>query len=181
MNDPKSKELSSGTESSDTGAELQASTVDYDIVALSTTIYFNREGDHDHNGMLFVLEANVPILEYIEALARQGSRPRPGVQTPNLQTLFAEAAPRAQDIEVHLPLTPEQARGPHPLVRPLVLRARLGDTVKVTLRNQIRDRDVGLHLVSGGYDVETSDGSHVGANPATLAGFGSTQIYTCVL
>ena len=102
MNDPKSKELSSGTESSDSGAELQASTVDYDIVALSMPIYYNREGDHDHNGMLFVLEANVPILEYIEALARQGSRRKPGVQTPNLQTLFAAAAPRSQDIEVHL-------------------------------------------------------------------------------
>jgi manganese oxidase len=64
MNDPKSKELSSGTESSDTGAELQASTVDYDIVALSMTIYYNREGDHDHNGMLF---------------AAGGKRPDPGV------------------------------------------------------------------------------------------------------
>jgi hypothetical protein len=58
MNEPKSKQVPPGTESSDTGAELQASTVNFDVVALSMTIYYNREGDHDHNGMVFALEAN---------------------------------------------------------------------------------------------------------------------------
>ena len=157
---------------------MQVSPPDYDVVAVSMTIYYNREGDHDHNGMVFALKANVPILEYIEALARQGGRRRPGAQAPDPQTLFAAAAQRAQDIKVHLPLTPEQARGPHPLVRPLVLRARRGETVTVTLENQIRDRNVGIHLVGGGYDVKTSDGSQVGANPSSLVGFGSTRIYT---
>ncbi|HEX5906402.1 MAG TPA: hypothetical protein VFY56_05230, partial [Propionibacteriaceae bacterium] len=69
MNEPKSKEVPPGSESSNTGATVQASTVDYDVVALPMTIYYNREGDHDHNGMLYALEANAPILKYIEALA----------------------------------------------------------------------------------------------------------------
>jgi manganese oxidase len=83
----------------------------YYVVALPMTIYYNREGDHDHNGMLYALEANVPILKYIEALARQGSRRRPGVQAPDPQSLFAAAAQRAQDIKVHLPLTPSRQDG----------------------------------------------------------------------
>jgi hypothetical protein len=34
------------------------------------TIYFNREGDHDHNGLMFALTENVRILKYIRALMR---------------------------------------------------------------------------------------------------------------
>ena len=30
----------------------------YDVVALQMTIYYNREGDHDQNGMLFTLKEN---------------------------------------------------------------------------------------------------------------------------
>src|SRR3712207_8901198 len=40
--------------------------------------------------------------------------------------------------------TPEQARQPHPLVRPLVLRARRDERLTVTLHNHIQGRAVGL-------------------------------------
>ncbi len=150
----------------------------YDVVALQMTIYYNREGDHDHNGLLFALKANVPILRYINALARQGRR-RPGTPAaPDPGALFPAASARAQAIGVDLPVTPEQARRPHPLVRPLVLRARRGETVTVHLCNDVRDRYVGVHLVGGRYDVKTDDGSQVGANPSSLADFGQTRTYT---
>ncbi len=61
-------------------------------------------------------------------------------------------------------------RTPHPLVRPLVLRARVGETVEIHFENHINDRHVGMHLVADGYDVLTSDGAHVGKNPSSLAG-----------
>lgn len=62
---------------------------------------------------------------------------------------------------------------PHPLVRPLVLRACAGEVVEVAFWNHIEDRIVGLHLVGGGYDVRTNDGAQVGANPDTRVPFAS--------
>jgi len=53
---------------------------------------------------------------------------------------------------------------PHPLVRPLVLRACAGETVEVTLTNHLKNRRVGLHLVGEGYDVAGNDGAQVGGN-----------------
>src|SRR4028119_1145327 len=81
----------------------------YDVTALQMTIWFNRDGDHDHNGMVFALTKNVPILKYIDAL---GKADRPGGQYPPDQLRQAAAA-RAEEIEVDLPLTPAQARQPH--------------------------------------------------------------------
>ena len=59
---------------------------------------------------------------------------------------------------------------PHPLVRPLVLRARVGETVEIVFENHIRERRVGIHLIADRYDVTQSDGAHVGINPSSLAG-----------
>jgi hypothetical protein len=70
------------------------------------------------------------------------------------------------------------AKTPHPLVRPLVLRARCGETVEVRFTNHIQGRCVGMHLVGDGYDVRTSDGAAVGANPSSLAAPGQTLTYT---
>lgn len=145
--------------------------VHYDVVAIPITIYYNREGDHDHNGMMFALCDNLPVLEYIRALARVG-------QSQSIEDLRARARARAREIGVELPWTPRQAKQPHPLVRPLVLRARRGEQVTVTLHNRIPDRAVGLHLVAGGYSVATADGSDVGANPSSLAAFNHAYTYT---
>lgn len=61
---------------------------------------------------------------------------------------------------------------PIPVVAPLVLRARRGECVHITLENQVRGRRVGLHIqgdglgrVEHGDGVRFGDGSHVGANP----------------
>jgi hypothetical protein len=151
--------------------------VAYNVTVLPVTIYFNRDGDHDHNGMMFALTDNVPILKYIEAM---GKADRPGGSYPPPPS--AALVARADLIGVSLPATPAQARQPHPLVRPLVLRARKNDEVTVTLHNEIHgkmdsDRPVGIHLVAGGYDVRQDDGSHVGNNPSSLVSSASNRIY----
>jgi FtsP/CotA-like multicopper oxidase with cupredoxin domain len=62
---------------------------------------------------------------------------------------------------------------PFDLVRPLVLRARRGDSVDVTVQNSIRGRTVGFHRQGSGADgpggrgVRFGDGAAVGENPAT--------------
>lgn len=146
-------------------------TIKYEITALQMTIYYNVEGDHDHNGLLFALKDNVPILEYLRARA-ESSPP------PNLQELYDKAKPRAEFLQMSLPLSTEDARKPHQLVRPLVLRGCLGDTVKVELHNDISGRWVGPHLIGPGYDVRSDDGSDVGMNNHSLVGPGGTRTYT---
>ncbi|HZI14890.1 MAG TPA: hypothetical protein VE153_31260, partial [Myxococcus sp.] len=95
---------------------------------------------------MFALRDNVPILNYLRALGRVGQPPDPDHPgTP--EELFKKAKGRADTIGVQLPSRPQDARQPHPLVRPLVLRARKGDLVRVELRNDIKGRQVGLHLV----------------------------------
>ena len=154
-----------------------AGSVHYDITALPVTIWFNRDGDHDHDGMMFALTENVPILKYIEAM---GKADRTGGSFPAPPS--AALVARAALIGVSLPATPAQARQPHPLVRPLVLRARKDDDVTVKLHNEIHgkmntDRPVGIHLVGPGYDVRQDDGSHVGDNPSSLASSNTNRTY----
>src|SRR5829696_2274634 len=141
-------ETSSAPEQSQQTVTLHTSTIHYDVTALPVTIWFNRDGDHDHNGMMFALTENVPILNYIEAMGK-ADRPGGSYPLPPSAALIAQA----NLIGVALPATPAQARQPHPLVRPLVLRARRGEHVTVTLHNEIHgkfgtDRPVGIHLVA---------------------------------
>ncbi len=62
---------------------------------------------------------------------------------------------------------------PFDLVRPLVLRARKGDTVGITVQNSIRGRTLGFHRQGSGADgpdgdgVRFGDGAAVGQNPDT--------------
>ena len=149
----------------------------YHVTALQMPIYFNREGDHDHNGLIFALTANVPILKFIRALSIAGTAGASGPED-DPETWRAAAEARALQVEVTLPATPQQARLPHPLVRPLVLRVRKDDRLVVELKNEIRNRHVGVHVVGDGYDVKTDDGSQVGANPTSLTAPGGNQPYT---
>ncbi|PWW25204.1 FtsP/CotA-like multicopper oxidase with cupredoxin domain [Geodermatophilus normandii] len=64
---------------------------------------------------------------------------------------------------------------PVPLVRPLVLRAHEGETVRIRLQNSVRGRRVGLHLQGDGIStglargVRHDDGAAVGVNdPSTV-------------
>jgi FtsP/CotA-like multicopper oxidase with cupredoxin domain len=139
------------------GAPIAAS-AEYHITALQMPIYFNMEGDHDHNGLIFALDINLPLLKYIRALADGTDA------TPHK----AEALLIADRLGMPLPQTQAKARTPHPLIRPLVLRVNKGRKVCIKLRNEIQARWVGLHLVAPGYDVRSDDGSEVGANPPSL-------------
>src|SRR5688572_7238669 len=94
----------------------------YEVVALSVPIIFNCHRDHDRNGMLYALATHRPELE------RLASRWRALIDG---QHSVAELADFVA----------------HPLVRPLVLRARAGDTIRVRFTNQLQHRHAGMHLV----------------------------------
>ena len=97
--------------------------------AIQIPIVYNRYGDYDPNGLLYVLE--------------QDSR-----------RIQEETLSRFQQ-------TPPQ---PYKEVQPLVLRANLGDTIKICFRNRL-NRRLSIHVQGLAYDVMTSDGTSAGLNP----------------
>lgn len=101
----------------------------YDIEAISLPIVYNRFGDHDPNGLLYVLKQDS---ERIQREARN---------------------------RFELPV-PQ----PYEEVRPLVIRANVGDTVQINFENKL-DRQASIHVEGLSYHVLTSDGANVGFNP----------------
>lgn len=143
----------------------------YDVVAIQMNIWFNVEGDHDHNGLIYVLRRNLPLVKYLRALAR------PIPDQAEIDSFRDAAEAIAAEFQVPFPTTSEEAKRPHEFVRPLVLRAHHGDVVTVNLENEIEGRAIGMHLVGPGYDVLKHDGSQVGANPPSLAPPGGDYSY----
>jgi hypothetical protein len=82
---------------------------------------------HNHNGLMFTLKQNLPILKYIKQL----------MQGPVAEAqLIAEAHARASSLASNYPKRPKKPKQPSSLVRPLVLRACKGDVVEVQLENE---------------------------------------------
>lgn len=103
----------------------------YDIEAISLPIVYNKFGDHDPNGLMYVLKQDS---ERIQKKARE---------------LFELPVPQ-----------------PYEEVRPLVIRANAGDTVKINFENKL-NRRASIHVQGLSYDVLNSDGANVGFNPDT--------------
>lgn len=122
----------------------------YDVVALNVPIAYNAFGDHDRNGALYTLASDAPELR---ELAASWPQPFPS---------YLEH--------------PELVPGPHPLARPLVLRVRRGERLRVRLTNEL-SRRTGITLQGVRYDVRTMDGLAAGANPDTSVAPGDTRVY----
>ncbi|MGN0567863.1 MAG: multicopper oxidase domain-containing protein, partial [Acutalibacteraceae bacterium] len=103
----------------------------YDIEAVSLPIVYNKYGDHDPDGLMYVLRQDS---ERIQKKAREN---------------FA--------------LSPPQ---PYKEVQPLVIRANVGDTVKINFYNKL-NRRASIHVQGLNYNVSTSDGANVGFNDDT--------------
>ena len=103
----------------------------YDIEAISLPVVYNKYGDHDPNGMIYVLKQESERIRR-KALA-----------------LFSLPVPQ-----------------PYEEVRPLVIRANVGDTIQVNFYNRL-NRHASIHVQGLCYDVLTSDGSNAGYNPDT--------------
>lgn len=103
----------------------------YDIEAVSLPIVYNKFGDHDPNGLMYVLKQDSVRIQQ-----------------------------RAREL-FDLP-TPQ----PYEEVRPLVIRANVGDTVQINFENKL-NRRASIHVQGLSYNVLTSDGANVGFNPDT--------------
>lgn len=114
----------------------------FDIDAISLPIVYNKYGDHDPNGLLYVLSQDS---ERIQQKARE-----------------------------NFLLCPQQ---PYKEVRPLVLRANVGDEIRVCFHNKL-DRRASIHVQGLRYDIATADGANVGYNPDSTADKNETFLYT---
>lgn len=103
----------------------------YEIEAIEIPIVYNKYGDYDPNGLLYVLK-------------KDASRIR-------------KEALRNFSLE-----TPQ----PYEEVKPLVIRANVGERVIISFSHSL-NRDLSIHVLGMDYDVQTSDGSSVGYNRDT--------------
>lgn len=101
----------------------------FHIEAIQLPIVYNRYGDYDPDGLIYVLE---------------------------------EDSKRIQRETLHrFAMNPPQ---PYEEVQPLVIRANLGDTVRIRFRHSL-DRRLSIHVQGLSYNVWNSDGASVGYNP----------------
>lgn len=103
----------------------------FEIEAISIPIVYNKYGDHDPDGMMYVLREDAKRVRE-DALQK-----------------FQQEIPQ-----------------PSELVKPLVLRMNLGDTIHVKFYNSM-NRALSIHVQGLEYDVKVSDGAYVGMNPNT--------------
>ncbi len=107
---------------------IQEKTRCYEIEAIEIPIVYNKYGDHDPNGLLYVLKKDA---ERIKEKALENLR----MEIPQ----------------------------PYEEVRPLVIRANVGDKVIIRFSHSL-DRPLSIHVQGLQYDVQTSDGASVGYN-----------------
>ena len=104
----------------------------YEIEAIEIPIVYNKYGDHDPNGLLYVLKKDAKRI-------REGA----------LKNFYQEV-PK-----------------PYEEVKPLVLRANVGDTVEISFSHSL-DRALSIHVQGLDYNVQTSDGAEVGFNGSSV-------------
>ena len=103
----------------------------FDIEAISLPIVYNKYGDHDPNGLLYVLKQDS---EEIQKRAKE-------------------------NFELPIPQ-------PYEKVQPLVIRANVGDEIRINFYNKL-NRRASIHVQGLRYNVLDSDGANVGYNPDT--------------
>ncbi|MGN1179990.1 MAG: multicopper oxidase domain-containing protein [Suilimivivens sp.] len=103
----------------------------FEIEAISIPIVYNKYGDHDPDGLLYVLKKDAKRIKE-KALEN-----------------FHKEIPQ-----------------PYEDVKPLVIRANLGDEIEIRFSHSL-NRDLSIHVQGLEYNVKDSDGASVGYNPDT--------------
>lgn len=100
----------------------------YEIEAIEIPIVYNKYGDYDSKGLLYVLKKDAQRI-------RQGALKNFALEVPQ----------------------------PYEGVKPLVIRANVGEKVVITFSHSL-NRTLSIHVQGLPYDVQTSDGANVGYN-----------------
>jgi Multicopper oxidase len=130
------------------GAPVKA----YDISAINVEITLNQWLDF-HPGYMYVLTENIQKVrdeEKRNAEARKKAGYDPGAVSTGLQTDY---------------------------IQPLDLRANQGDCVLITLRNQVEDEDIGLHIHGSSTIIKSTGQPATSANPDSDIQPGKSQVF----
>jgi manganese oxidase len=141
-------------------------TIHADVVALDQTFDYNRLGATNPAGMIYALRRDVVVTSGLH-------------QGRSVSELTAD---QAATVAGKVALRPDERP------RPLVLRANVGDCLRIDFQNllgerrahedQPADRHVGMQVKGMTLVDAGSDGSYVGRNESSLAAPGETQRYT---
>lgn len=127
---------------------------EYSVHAIDVTMTLNRWGDHVENAFMYALEANIPAIR-----------------------AFEDALAQDREVDEALGVT----RVSHGLrqdpIQPLVLRANLGECLRVHFTNDLQDGEpASMHILGLPHTVNNAS-SAVGMNPDTFAARGQTVTY----
>lgn len=103
----------------------------YEIEAIEIPIVYNKYGDYDPNGLLYVLKKDAKRI-------REGALRNFSLDVPQ----------------------------PYKEVKPLVIRANVGEQVIISFSHSL-NRSLSIHVLGMDYNVQTSDGANVGFNQDT--------------
>jgi manganese oxidase len=172
--------------------DKKSKTWTYKVVALEAPIFFNDFGDHNHDGMMFALKRYSDEINDHAKLTRDALKAisaarkasfhfqvpiRATIHLPEeIETLFhhlnglgnSEVQDHLREIMQLESTERKELLRTHPMVRPLVLRGRIGETIQIELENEIKQRHVGMHLIAGGYGA-SSDGTKIGDQSSLVA------------
>lgn len=132
---------------------------EYDVHAIAVNVVMNRWGDH-YDGFMYALEANIPAIRAFEG------------------DLADARAAMVEADDVNLPdqfrVTPGLRKDP---IQPLVLRANLGDCVRISFTNDLATGPASLSVLGLSYTVDNA-GVAVGHTDGNLAApGGGTTFY----
>jgi len=136
----------------------------FDAHAIDVDIVYNRYGLHQPVGVMYALEEDRKEIKKLS-----GKRPCGNT------VVFEDDD---EDDEFFCEEIPEDKRadGDTRLIQPLTLRAEKGDIIEIEFHNDL-DRAASMHMTSLPYEVDDSDGMHVGFNPDTTVEPGESITY----
>jgi len=115
---------------------------------------------------ILALRRHLPLIDYLGR--RLASAP---VAAHSADQLDADARTLAQAAglpeEKVRPLLPVDVRQPHPLLRPLVMRANLGERIQISVTNWLAERALSLALVDDDYGIQDDSDAPPIANGET--------------
>ena len=122
----------------------------YNVAAIHKDIVYTRFGDHDPNGMMYVLQEDKERVQNCKGF-NCGHDP-----------LFYGS--RDKDADALAP-------------QPLVIRANVGDTITINFTNELNDMASSIHIHKANYYADSSAGSVTGYNVDSTAQSGETITY----
>ena len=148
----------------------------YNLIAANVSLWFNKYGDHDHDGLIYILSEHKPLLEYIRKARATPDQSNDWIKLKEerIKLIIHYKFTDQNRIQEWFPDSNAKAKNPHPLIVPLVLRVPAGTNISISLTNEIKDREVGLHLIGPGSDI-TADGSDISTNASSLVAYQQTK------